>query len=251
MKIGRMRSDNVKEYISATMKEIMEPEGVKHELTVPYNPHMNGVAERINKTLFGQIRAMLADVELPLEFWAIAADTSVYLYNKIPIGNRKTIPEQDWTKLLVKVDHLRIFGCVAYVHIPKDKRKKLEPTAWKGIIVGYMGNSLYRIWNPITKKVEMAGSVRFDESQIGLEGRKAPRRPLAELETWGDDEEEDTVPAVRYDADPSGPQGEDAPRQDRPGSPMRPREEVQDPGTIQRQDQLGEASGPAQLEDTN
>ena len=87
---------------------------------------MNGVAERLNKTLFGRVRAMLADAELPLEFWAIAAETSAYLHNKVPVGTRKTIPEEDWYEQPVKLDHLRIFGCVAYVHIPKEKRKKLD-----------------------------------------------------------------------------------------------------------------------------
>ena len=57
---------------------------MKQELTVPYNPHMNGVAERLNKTLFGQIRAMLSDAELLLEFWVLAAQTATYLHNHMP-----------------------------------------------------------------------------------------------------------------------------------------------------------------------
>lgn len=35
---------------------------------------------------------MLADSELPLKFWAMAAETATYLHNKMPQGHRKTIP---------------------------------------------------------------------------------------------------------------------------------------------------------------
>jgi len=45
------------------------------------------------------------------------------------------------------MDHLRIFGCPAYIHIPKDKRKKLDPSSMKGTFVGYSNSSkAYRIY---------------------------------------------------------------------------------------------------------
>ena len=36
-----------------------------------------------------------------------------------------------------KVNHLRIFGFPVYINIPKEKRKKLDPSRKKGIFVGY------------------------------------------------------------------------------------------------------------------
>ena len=35
------------------------------------------------------------------------------------------------------VDHMRIFGTTVYIHVPKEKRAKLEPSGKKGIFVGY------------------------------------------------------------------------------------------------------------------
>jgi hypothetical protein len=35
------------------------------------------------------------------------------------------------------VSHLRIFGCPLYAHVPKEKRKKLEPSRRKGILIGF------------------------------------------------------------------------------------------------------------------
>ena len=37
----------------------------------------------------------------------------------------------------LEVSHLKIFGCPVFVHIPKEKRNKLEPSGKKGIFVGY------------------------------------------------------------------------------------------------------------------
>jgi len=56
-------------------------------------------------------------------------------------------PEEAFIGKKPCVDHLRIFGCLVYIHIPKDKRKKLDPTSMKGIFDGYSNTSkAYRIY---------------------------------------------------------------------------------------------------------
>jgi hypothetical protein len=40
-----------------------------------------------------------------------------------------------------EVGHLRIFGCPVYIHVPKEKRKKMEPSGKKGVFVGYSDKS--------------------------------------------------------------------------------------------------------------
>jgi hypothetical protein len=60
---------------------------------------------------------------------------------------------------------LRIFGCLIYIHVPKDKRKKLEPSGKKGIFVGYSESSkAYRIYVPSQQKVETSRDVTFNEN---------------------------------------------------------------------------------------
>jgi hypothetical protein len=34
------------------------------------------------------------------------------------------------------VSHLIVFGCIAYVHVPNEKRSKLDPKAKKCIFIG-------------------------------------------------------------------------------------------------------------------
>ena len=51
-----------------------------------------------------------------------------------------------------------------YVHVPKDKRTKLDPSGRKGIFVGYDESVKgFRIHFPGNKKVEVSPHVIFDE----------------------------------------------------------------------------------------
>jgi len=46
-------------------------------------------------------------------------------------------PDEAFSGKKPDVGHLRIFECITYSYIPKEKRTKLEPTTEKGIFVGY------------------------------------------------------------------------------------------------------------------
>ncbi len=35
------------------------------------------------------------------------------------------------------VSHLKVFGCIVYVHVPNEKISKLDPKAEKCIFIGY------------------------------------------------------------------------------------------------------------------
>ena len=75
---------------------------------------------------------MLSDTKLPHKFWAEALLTAVYLQNRSPTKAVKGLtPFEAWTSEKPNVKHLRIFGCAAYAHVPKDERQKLDPKARK------------------------------------------------------------------------------------------------------------------------
>jgi hypothetical protein len=62
------------------------------------------------------------------------------------------------------VGHLRIFGCPVYIHVPKDKRTKMEPSGKKGIFVGYSTTSkAYRIYVLGERHIEVSRDVSFHE----------------------------------------------------------------------------------------
>ena len=81
---------------------------------------------------------MLNDAKLPQKFWAEALSTAVYLQNRSPTKSVLGMtPFEAWTGKRPNVAHLRIFGCTAYAHIPKDERQKLNSKARKCILLGY------------------------------------------------------------------------------------------------------------------
>ena len=135
------------------------------EFTVPYNPQQNEVAERKNRSIVGAAKAMLHDQGLPLFFWAEACNTVVYLQNRSPhraLGN--VTPKEAFSGKKPDVGHFRIFGCITYSYVPKEKRTKLEPTADKGIFVVYSETSkAYRIYIPVKRKVFVRRDVNFEE----------------------------------------------------------------------------------------
>ena len=59
--IRALRSDNGGEFDSHPFTDLCRDSGIKRELSVPYNPQQNGVAERKNRAINGAARAMLHD----------------------------------------------------------------------------------------------------------------------------------------------------------------------------------------------
>jgi hypothetical protein len=100
-------------------------------------------------------RAMLNEKNLPNYFWAEAITTVVYIVNRTPttIIHGMT-PEEKFTSKKPYVSHLIVFGCIAYVHVPDEKRSKLDPKAKKCIFIGYsLDQKGYRCFNPSIQKL--------------------------------------------------------------------------------------------------
>ena len=78
-KIKTFQSDNGREFTSNEFKDLCKELKIKRELSTPYNPQHNAVAERKNRTIMEVARAMLHDQDLPMHLWAEAARTAVYV----------------------------------------------------------------------------------------------------------------------------------------------------------------------------
>ena len=75
-------------------------------------------------------------------------------------------PEEVFSSKKPEVSHLRIFGCFVYIHIPKEKRTKLDPSGKKCIFVGYSESSkAYRIYFLGFKKIDISRDVDIDKSR--------------------------------------------------------------------------------------
>jgi len=100
---------------------------IAHEKTPPKSPQLNGLAEKMNKTLIERVRCMLSKAKLPKHFWGEAMYMAVHVINLSPVvALNSEVLNKIWFGKNVKYDHLRVFGCKAFVHVPKDERSKLD-----------------------------------------------------------------------------------------------------------------------------
>ena len=74
---------------------------------------------------------------------------------------KKTIYEA-WDGKIPSLSHLKVFGCNSFVHIPKERRKKLDSKSKKSIFIGCKdGIKRYHLWNPITRTIVYSRDVIF------------------------------------------------------------------------------------------
>jgi hypothetical protein len=64
------------------------------------------------------------------------------------------------------VSHFRIFGCVAFVHVPTEMRRKLDDRSEICIFVGYSEECReYKLYSPITQKYVISKDCQFKEDE--------------------------------------------------------------------------------------
>jgi len=148
VKIKAFRSDNGGEFTSHAFQEFLASSGCKHEVLAAYSQEQNGVAERVNRTIVGRAKAMLYGAQLPPFLWAEAARTAEYIMNRTPTRSQTKTPYELWTaKPAQSLVHLKPSGCKRWHHVTKDLRRKWEPNAIKGHLVGYEGRNQYRVYS--------------------------------------------------------------------------------------------------------
>ncbi|UYV63705.1 hypothetical protein LAZ67_2005372 [Cordylochernes scorpioides] len=164
--VKEILTDGVKEFVNKETSKITNKYGINHRITMPYTPQQNGSAERENRTLIEAARSMIYAKNMSLKLWAEAVNTATYVLNRTgPTQIEGKTPYELWFDKKPAVDHLRIFGTECFVHVPDEKRRKLDAKSEKGILVGYCSNKDgYRIWMPNSNKVVTSRDVIFKET---------------------------------------------------------------------------------------
>ena len=90
-----------------------------------------------------------------MHFWVEACNTMAYVKNCCPhrlLG--MSTREEAFNGKKLDVSHFKIFGSSIYVHVTKNGRKKLEPTAEVGIFLGYTETPHnYRVYFPNSRMI--------------------------------------------------------------------------------------------------
>jgi len=165
-KIKTLRTDRGGEYMGKDFINYLRRYGIRHQLTTPFTPEQNGVAERFNRTVVEMARTMLHSAKLSYSFWAEAVHTATYLRNRCithAIDDGIT-PYELWSGKKPDISHLRIFGCDAFA-LNHQHDHKFASKATKCIFIGYSLDSKgYRLWDPQRRRLIISRDVKFNEA---------------------------------------------------------------------------------------
>ncbi|GKB95754.1 putative ribonuclease H-like domain-containing protein, partial [Tanacetum coccineum] len=154
------------------MLEFCRNKGIKQEYSNAKTPQQNRVAERMNRTLIEAARTMLADSLLPTTFWAEAVCTACYIFNRVRVTKpqNKTPYELLFGHKLI-ISYIRPFGCHVTILDTLSVLGKFDEKCDEGFLVGYSLNSkAFRVYNLVTKKVEVNLHVKFLEEKSNVKG---------------------------------------------------------------------------------
>ena len=185
-KIKHVRGDGGGEYVNTELLTFFKEEGIQWEARAPYVPEQNGRAERQNSTLMAPTRSWLKAKKLPKSLWGEVIKTSAYIKNRCP-GVDEITPYERLNKEKPTLSHLRIIGSRTWVHIPKEKRTKLDDRSWQGIFVGYDGTNQFRIYDPRTGKVHISRDIQVDELNT-YDSKETKDWDLADV-AWDEDDD--------------------------------------------------------------
>jgi hypothetical protein len=139
--IKRFKTDRGKEYDMLGFKNYIQSLRIVHEITPPYSPSSNGVAERKNRTHINLTNAMLVSCGAKKNLWGEAVLIENYVLNRIPHKKTLLTHFELWKKYKPNLDYFRVWGCLAYVRLLDPKRPKLGKRASTCVFLGYTLNS--------------------------------------------------------------------------------------------------------------
>lgn len=100
---------------------------IVHEVTAPYTPKHNGLAEMRNRSILDMARSILKQMALPHNLWGEPVATTTYILNRCPTKKLKEIVREEmWFEKEPSVSYFKVFGSLCFKHIPDATRRKLE-----------------------------------------------------------------------------------------------------------------------------
>ncbi|CAI7899012.1 unnamed protein product [Closterium sp. NIES-54] len=166
--VKAIRTNQGGQFMSKEFSLWLKKNDIRHSLTMPYSPAMNGIAERVNRTITETARGLLIEAGLPNYLWPDAVRSACVAKNRAltHVGAEKWVPYVEWIRRKPKVDMLRVFGCMCMALVPKHLRhNKLGAEAIWAVHLGMAQNSKgWLLWDPFTKKFFVSRDCKFMEN---------------------------------------------------------------------------------------
>jgi hypothetical protein len=124
------------------------------------------------------------------------------------VSVKNVTPEEAWSGIKPSVHHFRVFGCLAYAHVPDNQRKKLDNKSIKCVHLGLSEESkAYKLYDPIEKKIIISRDVVFDEAHGWDWDDKDKKKTVS---TNIEDVSDDEVTGNTQQGDNDGQEGNDS-----------------------------------------
>lgn len=173
MTVKTLRTDNGGEFVNDEFKEFCAKHGIVHQLTVPYTPQQNGVAERMNRTIADKVVCSLHDAHLPRIWWFYAIGAAIYTINR-SLNSRNLIPWESLNGKKASLEGLHPFGCRAIAK--QESATKFSPRAKECIMLGYETNTKgYRLYDIENKRFLTSRNVKFYDDIFPGIGEKSEK----------------------------------------------------------------------------
>ena len=158
-----VRADNGKEYLKNEFISWCKEMGIDLQVTAPYSPVQNGVAERFNRTLGELARAMRIANNVPAFLWPEAVTHAAYVRNRSHtcalVGST---PYEKWMGRRPDMSHFEEFGCPVWIIKEGVSINKLDAKSEKLTFVGFLdGSRAVRFYDARVRSVKTSHNFRF------------------------------------------------------------------------------------------
>lgn len=147
----------------------MQKEGIIFEPSAPYSQEQNGVSEQMGRTIMDMTRATILEGNIGNELWLELVLAMTHVKNCRPTRALQNLsPHEAHFQERPNLSHLRILGSTVYVLLHEEERsiksEKWAPRALKGVLVGYDGHTIPRVYIKSQKKVIRVKDLRIFEN---------------------------------------------------------------------------------------
>ncbi|CAI5484510.1 unnamed protein product [Closterium sp. Yama58-4] len=176
-----LRSDRGGEFLGKQFTDFVDGKGIVHDLTCPYTPQQNGMAEREMRTVVESVRTMLLHMGMQHHWWHLALRQAVWIRNCLErSATPGTTPYQLLTGTKPDLSLARVWGCMAQFLVPEQQRGgKLKPKAKWGLHLGVSEASKgWELLDIAANRVVTTSDVVFYED-MSLEEWKSAHGPVS------------------------------------------------------------------------
>ena len=164
--VSYIRSDGGELHTTSEFKNFVKANGITMETSPSEDKEFNGMVERYIQYLRYTTITLMQQANFPKELTLEALKHACYLKNRVVHSATKKIPYVMYHDRNVKLDQIYPFGCqvTIYKHMRSGREKRKQafvPRGDAGVLVGYDGNTIFRVYNHNTAEIERAYHVKI------------------------------------------------------------------------------------------